>query len=464
MATLGSHYYTWHREQRKQGLGLPIGLDLSRAVARLVMLSWDQDFLRKAQANQLTTYMYSRFVDDCLNGMKALQPGWRWSTEEGRMVHHPHLVEEDRDTPADLRTMREVVKLGSSIHPMVQLTGDCPSANTTGKMPVLDCQVWLEGSTLYYEHYRKPMANPMMMMQVSAMPAGMKRTSLTQEVVRVRRNTKPELSWETSVKHLNQLMARMKASGYSSSYRFQVLKSGVTGYDKMRAEELRGGRPVNRPRTWEEDQRQTRKEDQSKNWFRKGGFDVPLFVPHTPGGELANKIRAKEAENNQGRKIRFKVIEKGGVSLEQKLRRSNPWSGEPCGRPRCFQCRRPGGGNCWREGVCYTLWCLECGEMVAAYHGETGRNGYCRGLEHLDSLEAKDENKSVLWLHSVTHHGSREVEYAMKVTGCYKDCLDRQLMERVTISNFRGPILMNRRNEMGGVRVERQSYRRWGGE
>ena len=408
--------------------------------------------------------MYSRFVDDCLNGMKALQPGWRWSTEEGRMVHHPHLVEEDRDTPPDLRTMREMVKLGSSIHPMVQLTGDCPSANTTGKMPVLDCQVWLEGSTLYYEHYRKPMANPMMMMQVSAMPAGMKRTSLTQEVVRVRRNTKPELSWETSVKHLNQLMARMKASGYSSSYRFQVLKSGVTGYDKMRAEELRGGRPVNRPRTWEEDQRQTRKEDQSKNWFRKGGFDVPLFVPHTPGGELANKIRAKEAENNQGRKIRFKVIEKGGVSLEQKLRRSNPWSGEPCGRPRCFQCRRPGGGNCWREGVCYTLWCLECGEMVAAYHGETGRNGYCRGLEHLDSLEAKDENKSVLWLHSVTHHGSREVEYAMKVTGCYKDCLDRQLMERVTISNFRGPILMNRRNEMGGVRVERQSYRRWGGE
>ena len=82
----------------------------------------------------------------------------------------------------------------------------------------------------------------------------------------------------------------------------------------------------------------------------------------------------------------------------------------------------------------------------------------------MDSLEAKDENRSVLWLHSVTHHASRDVGYSMKVTMCFKDCLDRQVMERVTISNYRGPILMNRRNEMGGIRVERQRYRRWGGD
>ena len=36
-------------------------------------------------------------------------------------------------------------------------------------------------------------------------------------------------------------------------------------------------------------------------------------------------------------------------------------------------------------------------------------------------------------------------------------------IERVQISNFKGPVLMNRKNEMGGVRVERMQYRRWGG-
>ena len=273
------------------------------------------------------------------------------------------------------------------------------------------------------------------------------------------------MPWEATVKHLNDFSERLKLSGYDENYRFQVIKSGVEGFDKMLEEEMNGGRPINRPRTWEEDRRQKKKELQKRNWYRKGGYDVPLFVPHTPRGELAKLMRAKEAQNSQGRKIRFKIVEKGGVTLEQKLRRSNPWiKGQNCGRPRCFPCRGERGGNCWQESVTYTLWCDECGEEVAAYKGETGRNAFCRGEEHLDSLRASDEEKSVLWLHSVHHHQSRQgVKYSMRVTGAFKEPLDRQIMERVQIQNFKGPVLMNRRSEMGGVRVERMQYRRWGG-
>ena len=62
----------------------------------------------------------------------------------------------------------------------------------------------------------------------------------------------------------------------------------------------------------------------------------------------------------------------------------------------------------------------------------------------------------MLWLHSVHHHKSRQdVNYNMRVTGAFKDPLDRQIMERIQIQNFKGPALMNRRSEMGGVRVER---------
>ena len=129
------------------------------------------------------------------------------------------------------------------------------------------------------------------------------------------------------------------------------------------------------------------------------------------------------------------------------------------------------------ESVTYTLWCQECGEEVAAYKGETGRNAYSRGVEHLEHLEANDEDKSVLWLHSKHHHQNikkkkqnkhhhqsrRDVKYSMKVTGAFQDPLDRQIMEKIQIQNFKGPVLMNRRSEMGGVRVERMQYRRWGG-
>ena len=118
------------------------------------------------------------------------------------------------------------------------------------------------------------------------------------------------------------------------------------------------------------------------------------------------RMKVKEAQNNQGRRVCFKIIGKGGTSLEQTMRKGNPWKGEKCGRPKSFPCKGEKGGDCWREGVCYTLWCAECGEEVAAYKGETGRNSYTRGLEHLESLENRNTDKSVLWLHSV-HHTTR---------------------------------------------------------
>ena len=135
-----------------------------------------------------------------------------------------------------------------------------------------------------------------------------------------------------------------------------------------------------------------------------------------------------------------------------------------CKKLSNFQCRGGRGGDCWRESVCYELCGEECGVKVCAYIGESGRNGYTRGGEHLDNLETRDEEKSVLWLHSVHHHQGRvDVTYRMRTTGSYTDPLDRQLQERVNITSFKGPILMNRRNEMGGVRVERTRYMRWGG-
>ena len=87
----------------------------------------------------------------------------------------------------------------------------------------------------------------------------------------------------------------------------------------------------------------------------------------------------------------------------------------------------------------------------------------------MDTHEAKNILKRSLQkmriiLSSLHHHQGRvDINYTMQVTGSYTEPLDRQTMERVQISSFKGPVLMNRRNEMGGVRVKRMQYRRWGG-
>ena len=69
---------------------------------------------------------------------------------------------------------------------------------------------------------------------------------------------------------------------------------------------------------------------------------------------------------------------------------------------------------------------------------------FTRGGEHLEKWAARDENNSVLWLHSLHHHQGREeeVEYEMRVTGSYKAPLDQLIMESVQISTFPGPVLI----------------------
>ena len=95
-----------------------------------MLLDWDNRFINLVQENKLTIYSYTRFVDDTANGMAALPPGTRWGEEEGYMVFLPVLVEEDKEVQADIGTMmRKVVRMGNSLSPMIQLTGDCPSAN-----------------------------------------------------------------------------------------------------------------------------------------------------------------------------------------------------------------------------------------------------------------------------------------------------------------------------------------------
>ena len=55
---------------------------MTRAVARLIMLDWDQKFLQLVEDNKMTAYMCNRYVDDTTNCMTALAPGMRWGEDE----------------------------------------------------------------------------------------------------------------------------------------------------------------------------------------------------------------------------------------------------------------------------------------------------------------------------------------------------------------------------------------------
>ena len=89
----------------------------------------------------------------------------------------------------------------------------------------------------------------------------------------------------------------------------------------------------------------------------------------------------------------IKFIERAGTSIRDMLVTSNPWGKEKCGRARCFVCRgeKGGIGDCMKEGVLYCIRCEECkrrGREVE-YRGETGRDCFVRGGEHIKGCEDK---------------------------------------------------------------------------
>ena len=70
--------------------------------------------------------------------------------------------------------------------------------------------------------------------------------------------------------------------------------------------------------------------------------------------------------------------------------------------------------------------------MPIGLSGETGRNGYTRGKEHLDALKLEDE-EIPLWKHCFVEHGLVKAEFSIKVMGRFYSCLVRQFNEAVRI-------------------------------
>ena len=63
-----------------------------------------------------------------------------------------------------------------------------------------------------------------------------------------------------------------------------------------------------------------------------------LFVPQTTNGDLAKALRKEMHSLAPTLGWKFRVVEKAGVSVKDKLTKSNPWSKEMCRDANCEPC------------------------------------------------------------------------------------------------------------------------------
>ena len=122
-----------------------------------------------------------------------------------------------------------------------------------------------------------------------------------------------------------------------------TLRRAFRIYDNMIKEDREGIRPLYRPKDWNIVARRKEKEKNKYNWSTRGGHIAPIFVPPTPGSDLANTLKII-ADNEAEAGVHFKIVETGGLSMRSILQKSNPLQTIGCDNTDCLPCK-PGRGE-----------------------------------------------------------------------------------------------------------------------
>ena len=135
---------------------------------------------------------------------------------------------------------------------------------------------------IMHEHYMKEMSSLLLTNANAAMAWQQKRTILTQQCLRVILNCSPSSLWADITPHIEKFTHRMQASGYQKKMRYDIIKSAITAYKKIKKEDNEGIRPMYRSRDYKRTERREDRRKRKKQWYRKQtDNEAALFVPAT---------------------------------------------------------------------------------------------------------------------------------------------------------------------------------------
>ena len=195
-----------------------------------------------------------------------------------------------------------------------------------------------------------------------------------------------------------------------------------------------------------------------------------MFVPATKDSVLAKKIKLAEAQNNQGRSSRIKIVEKTGSTVKDSLCRKAPWPTGRCEeREDCFYCltSHEAKCSCRTPGVGYEIICELCANedgRISTYQGETGKNLRVRGRKHLQEFKGGNPSNCMV-IHNRTFHpqlkcvpGDPNFNFRMERKGVFKTPLSRQVNEALRIKNSTADQRMNSGSEWRADALPRAAF------
>ena len=272
-----NHIYQFEGKNKIQKAGGSIGLSATGVIARIRMNRWTGRFKKMCSDNGLKILLFKVYVDDENILWKVMRRGKRWNGTEIEWKREWEEEDMEKDEPHDRRMMREVQKMANTVEEDLQFTVDIPSDNGDQKLPVLDLKMWIEKKKngegkeyveVVHEYYEKTMVSDKMIMKESALPTKMKMKSLTQEVIRMMRNTSVSIREEKRPVLMSRMSYKLKKSGYNKEERKEIILAGLKGFRKLEELERRGIRSVNRSRKENFGRRLLKKHNAKKTWYK----------------------------------------------------------------------------------------------------------------------------------------------------------------------------------------------------
>ena len=421
-------------------------MDLTGTVAKICIKWWDSQSIDKMNEVGYGMRLYKRYTDDINIGMVAVEEGARYKNGTKLITNESRM--EDKGKAADRRTFEFVREVGNTIHPSIQVEVDFPSRNVDLKVPILSLKVWIgdvnvdgeKKKKIIHEHYVKDVANKFVIEEKSAMSYKDKRTILTQMCLQVLLNNSEYLAEERKRELVEFFIKRMQASGYGHKFRYEVLKSAINAYQKLKKESAH--RPLYRGKELNTARGRAEKRRNRHRWFKRGGYESVLFVQATPQSKLKHLVQEEIAAQN----VNIKVVERAGTQMKRLLQKNNPFGKAKCIDGTCFVCDTTGSGDCRKSGVTYEIKCKgDCNEHL--YEGETHANGFTRGNEHLNHYHHQYAHSTLL-KHCVKVHNGELQEFEMRVVDYSQDDpLMRQIKEAMNINEVPEDRRMNDRRE-----------------
>ena len=212
-----------------------------------------------------------------------------------------------------------------------------------------------------------------------------------------------------------------------------------------------------------------------------------MFIPYTPGSELAKKWRENEENFSKITQNKIKIVERTGTKLVDLLTKADPWKGADCQRENCLLCltkmktEKNKTQDCHKRNVVYETRCLTCERKeqdkidnleieeqekkqekskikLYKYIGETSRSSFERGWEHVNDM-AQLKTSSHMLKHALTTHQEQEmneVQFGMRIIRSCQSSFERQVYESVAIQQERkSHHILNSRSEFNRCSLPR---------